>query len=128
MPKVSEVKAMDMFLGGCFIFIFIALLQSFFAQSKDDASGKMSEQEALIRLLVEVLDDRKMERNLLKQIPVQIKKPVKPHLSLLEKTRHNFIAYALYPLSFMLFCFIYFFTYMRILNENIEMHDCGKTL
>lgn len=113
MPRVSDIKAMDVFLAGCFAFIFFALLQTFI-----NTEEIFYEPQKTIKVSP-CLESTTKEKILNKKAKPTLMKTVCKRATL-----NNFIFYAMYPTAFILFCTFYFVTYMYFLHDHPKMEDC----
>lgn len=138
MPRVSDVKAMDVFLIGCFAFIFLSLLQTFISteetiyenskRRKRDSSPSVSESINYIKVqpYADSSIDEYSEKKVLKKRKIVRHKTKLTRLQKFCKyvTFRNFFVYAMYPTAFTLFCLFYFVTYMSIIKSHHKMEDC----
>lgn len=133
MPKVSDFKAMDLYLVVCFGFVFAALIVKVYL-CKDDSEARQTVPVNLCskpkRPFNNSVANEKVTRDSIKESKLE-------HVSYLLKAKfanfkfHHFCLYALYPLCFSLFCFFYFLTYMYIDDDYHGKKQCtgmGKEL
>lgn len=133
MPKVSDVKAMDVFLIGCFAFIFFALLQTFISTEENLLNEHKVEQSLDFNTTnitkVHSRSDSAQDDQSGRNLKIKKRKIQKIHFNFLQSifkyiTLQNFFMYAMYPTSFFIFCFFYFIAYMHILHHENVQEDC----
>lgn len=133
MPKVSDVKAMDVFLIACFGFIFIALMQTFINTEENllHESHKVRDSSTSVDFKINDINVNPYlgSPSHKKKIVTKKRKNPKIKLTFFQSvckyvTCRNFFLYAMYPTAFSLFCLFYFVTYMHILHHDDEVDDC----
>lgn len=134
MPKVSDIKAMDVFLAGCFAFILVALLQTFVLTEKYfEKTEKVKNDHGTTT--EELVSNRKVtpfpdtNQNDAWATTTKVLKKRKVHQTKKQKmckyiTCKNFFLRAVFPIAFVLFCLFYFVTYKHILKKHAHKHFC----
>lgn len=128
MPKVSDVKALDVFLVICFLFIFVALVKTFFVKDHKP------------------VDDLKVTQDEVQVLrPYNNKKPTTPTSVKVKSFRSkcfqkvyafcswpshhycqgtNCVLFTSYPALFAIFSLVYFIIYMYVIHDQSQMDRC----
>lgn len=101
MPKVSDFKAIDLYLTVCFLFVFLALIQKFLIHELLRLDDHMEESKTTA---VESMKVSTSEEALHPKITK--KQPTRSCIS-----KKCLLTYVLYPSAFCIFCIVYFLTY-----------------
>lgn len=133
MPRVSDVKAMEIFLMLCFLFIFVALLKTFLDKATDINSvkpnGDLSCLANRIRVgkKISIVNATKIDKSETKIFSKRNVEELK--VTIFEcfhecKKMLRFVKNALFPASFVIFCVLYFVTYIYLLHDFNQLDKC----
>lgn len=138
-PKVSEIKSIEIFLVGCFLFIFAALVETFLINNVHFKSNLVKPINLNGSRIIEKLSCVKVEIDLSLTFNKSVQQKMFQKMTRQKEENENTMEppnqvitqsrratrNIIFPVAFVIFCFFYFMTYIYVLHDYNLLDKCN---